>query len=263
VIGVEWRLAGGTTPSMSEAPANDILRRSSAEKRRAWVALAVVAAVGLAPLAASARGAEGSPFESGADAAAIGKLSEGATVKRSSEDKTLTANDRRRILALGLPHPHAAAVVLHKIQRTDGARQLARLELLSRSLDALAPSDACDQLVATGVSRGMCSGHVDGPFGKVAVRMPVSARLTRTADGVIHLVFTNPEPLEAKVPFGWSEVVAPNHLKLAYDLYPTDDGWLVHARVGVEMSAHESSAPTIAEALLRLESWLTRDLSRT
>jgi hypothetical protein len=248
---------------MSASPTKDVLRRSSAARPRAWLALAVVAALGLAPLAASAKGPAGSPFESGPDAAAIGRLSEGGTVKRSSDDKTLTLDDRRRLSALGLPSPNAAAVVLHKIPRTDGARQLARLELLSRSLDALAPSDACDQLVATGVSKGMCSGHVDGPFGKVAVRMPVSARLTRTADNVLHLVFTNPEPLEAKAPFGWSEVVAPNHLKLAYDLYPTDDGWLVHARVGVEMSAHESSAQTIAEALLRLESWLTRDLSRT
>ena len=57
-------------------------------------------------------------------------------------------------------------------------------------------------------------------------------------------------------------IFAPDHLKVIVDMYPTDDGWLVYTRVGVEMSDHESSAKTISDALLKLDSWLSRDLAR-
>jgi hypothetical protein len=57
-------------------------------------------------------------------------------------------------------------------------------------------------------------------------------------------------------------VVDPDHLKVVYEMYPTDDGWLVYTRVGVDMSAHASSAKTISDALLKLEAWLTRELAR-
>jgi hypothetical protein len=49
----------------------------------------------------------------------------------------------------------------------------------------------------------------------------------------------------------------------ADDLYPAADGWLVHVRIGVEMSRHEASSARIASSLLRLEAWLTHDLARS
>jgi hypothetical protein len=237
--------------------------RSSSMKPRMWLALAVGIAFGMVTDVASANGLQGTPFESGANADAIEKLAQGGTVKRTSADNTLTPEDRFRFRAIGLPHTHAAAVVLHKIKRTDGGRQLARLNVLVRSLDKFAASEACDGIVATGESKGVCTGHVDGPIGRVPVRMPVSAKLTEGEGGVIHLVITNHLPMEAKPLLGWSEVVAPGHLKVAYDMFPTEDGWLVYTRIGVEMSSHEGSAKTISDALLKLEGWLTRELAKS
>jgi hypothetical protein len=227
------------------------------------IAIASLSTNGASASTSDSNPLQGTPFEAGANAAAIARLSQGATVKRSSLDNTLTPEDRSRFTALGLPHTHAAAVVLHKIKRTDGARQLARLQLLARSLDRFTASEACDPIIATGDSQGMCSGHVDGPFGKVRVRMPVASKLTQSDDGVMHLVITNPAALEAKGLFSWSEVVAPGRIKVAYDMFPTDDGWLVQARVGVEMKNHEKSAKDITDALLKLESWLTKELSKS
>jgi hypothetical protein len=232
-------------------------------KPKFWLAPAVVVALGMVADVASANVMQGTPFESGANAAALDKLAQGGTVKRTSADNTLTPEDRSRVRALGLPHTHSSAVVLHKIKRTDGPRQLARLQALVRSLDKFAPADACDGIVSTGDSKGMCTSHVDGPLGKVAVRMPVAAKLTEGRGGALQLVLTNPSPMEAKPFLGWSEVVAPNHLKVAYEMFPTDDGWLVYVRVGVEMSNHEGSAKTISDALLKLESWLTKELAKS
>jgi hypothetical protein len=236
--------------------------RSSSIKAKSWLALAVGVAFGMVADVASAN-VEGTPFESGANAAALGRLAQGATVKRSSADNTLTPEDRSRLRALNLPHAQSAAVVLHKINRTDGPRQIARLNALVRSVDKFAPSDACDGIVATGESRGVCTSHVDGPVGKVAVRMPVAAKLTEGQGGVIRLVMTNPLPMEAKPLFGWSEVVAPQKLKVVYEMFPMDDGWLVYVRLGVQMSKHEGSAKTISDALLKLEGWLTKELARS
>ena len=237
--------------------------RSASMKPRRWVGFVVAGALGLMTQVASANGLPGTPFESGANAAAIEKLDQGATVMRTSAENTLTPEDRFRIRALGLPHTHAAAVVLHKIRRADGGRQLLRLHELVLSLDKFAPSDACDAIVATSASKGLCTGHVDGPIGNVPVRMPVSATLTEAEGGALHLVMTNHLAMEAKALFGWSQVVAPNHLKVAYDMFPTDDGWLVYVRVGVEMSNHEGSVKTISDALMKLESWLTRELAKS
>jgi hypothetical protein len=58
-------------------------------------------------------------------------------------------------------------------------------------------------------------------------------------------------------------VVAPQHVVLTYDLVPCPAGWQVQARVGVEMSAHEASAKAISDKMLEVESWLTRELTRT
>jgi hypothetical protein len=245
-------------------------------KPRFWLAFAVgVAAAVSADVASADEQAagpgrssvasilQGTPFDSGANAAALPRLAQGATIKRTSEGGTLTPDDRFRLRGLGLPSMHSAAVVLHEIPRTDGARQMARLRSLVRSLDQFAPSDVCDHLVATGESRGLCTGRVDGGFGKVSIRMPVAVKLTEGAGGSVRLVLFNPQPMEAKPLFGWSEVVPPGGLKLAYDLFPTEEGWLVYARVGVQMSAHEGSAKTISDALLKLESWLTRELAKS
>jgi hypothetical protein len=209
---------------------------------------------------------QGTPFDSGANAAALPKLAMGAVVKRSSADGTLTADDKFRFRALGMKHTHFAAVVLHKIPRTDDlarGRQMARLKSLVGKLDQFAPSEACDAIVATGEAKAMCTGHVDGPIGKVPVRMPVAAKLTEGERGAMRLVISNHLPMEAKPLFAWSEVVAPGNLKVAYDMFPTDDGWLVYVRVGVEMSAHEDSSKTISAALLKLEGWLTRELAKS
>lgn len=245
-------------------------------KPRFWLAFAVGVAAGVSADIASAdeRAAmpgspsvaamlQGTPFDSGANAAALPRLAQGATIKRTSEGGTLTADDRFRLRGLGLPSMHSAAVVLHEIPRTDGARQIARLRTLARSLDQFAPSDVCDRIIATGESRGLCTGRVDGGLGKVSIRMPVAAKIIEGTSGALRLVVFNPQPMEAKPLFGWSEVVPPGGLKLAYDLFPTEDGWLVYARVGVQMSAHEGSAKTISDALLKLESWLTRELAKS
>ena len=179
------------------------------------------------------------------------------------QDGSLTADDRARLSQLGLRRLHAGAVATHKIPKTDAARQVARLRSLARSVGQFAPSEACDGIVSQGEGTGLCTGHVDGPLGKVPVRMPVSTRVTEGADGTIRLVIQNHQPMEAKPLLGWSEVVAPGHLKVVYEMHPTEDGWQVYTRVGVEMSAHEGSAKTISAALLKLDAWLTRELART
>jgi hypothetical protein len=197
---------------------------------------------------------------SGVSADALDQLSRGASIRRQSTNNTLTQDDRARLRGLGLGNLHASAVSLHKIPRRAG--QMARLHALVHAVGGFSPSEACDGIVTEGDGTGLCLGSVDGPFGKVHVRMPVAAKLTENADGTLHLVISNHRPMEAQPLFGWSEIVAPGHLKVVYDMFPTDDGWLVYARVGVEMSAHEGSARTISDALLKLESWLTRELSR-
>src|SRR5205823_848269 len=114
---------------------------------------------------------------------------------------------------------HSAVVVLHKVVRTDGARQLARLRMLAHALDQLGPSEACDGIVVLGDGRGLCNGQVDGPVGKVSVRVPITATMTEGANGSLSVVFANPAPMEAKGVFGWSDVVAANRLKVAYDMF--------------------------------------------
>ncbi len=226
---------------------------------RIGAALGVYAAVMTTGALASAEEPHlrGTPFETPANLVATG-----ASVKRTSLDGTLTADDRGRLRALGLGKMHSAAVVLHHIPKTDAARQISRLRMLAHRVDGFDPSGACDRITAEGDGTGLCTGSVDGPLGRIPVRMPVAARLTESGDGSVHLLISNVRPMEAKPLFAWSPVVAPGHLKVAIDLYPTDDGWLVYTRVGVEMSDHESSAKTISDALLKLDAWLSRDLSR-
>ena len=206
---------------------------------------------------------QGTPFESGPNAAAVPKLKAGGSIVRSSADNSLTQDDRFRLRMLGLKKTHSAAVVLRKIPRTDVARQSARLKAFAKSLDSLAPSGACDAIVAAGDSHAMCTGHVDGPLGKVPVRMPVSSKIESGEGGALKMTITNHAPMEAKPFLGWSEVVAPGGLKVAIELFPTDDGWLEYTRVGVEMSAHEGSAKTISDAMLKLEGWMSLELGKT
>lgn len=184
-------------------------------------------------------------------------------MRRSTADGTLTAEDRRRFRELGLASPQSAAVVIRKMARSDGPGQLARLLALTHAPAGFAPSGACDEMVPQGEAHALCTGHASGPFGNVALRMPVAARLVRSADGGLHLSLDNPKALEAKGPFSWSTLVAPGHLQVAYDLIPDGDDWLVYVRVGVEMNAHQDSAKEISDAMLRLEAWLTRELART
>jgi hypothetical protein len=235
---------------------------------RKWASIALGVVLALASVTTSADEAppaaqalHGTPFEGGPNAEALPQLARGASVRRQSANHTLTPDDRARLGGLGLGTLHSAAVVLHKIPKRDAA-QLDRLRALTRSVGGFSPSEACDGIVTQGVGVGLCTGSVDGPIGRIPVRMPVSAKLSDMPGGGVRLVITNHQPMEAKPLLGWSEVVAPGHLKVVYEMFPTDDGWLVYTRVGVEMSAHEGSAQTIADALLKLDAWLTRDLSR-
>ena len=238
---------------------------------RRWMGAALGAVVFACAGAGEARADQGSestdlrgtPFEAGPNAAALPQLARGAAARRQSTDGTLTPDDRARLRALGLGRLHSGAVVLHKIPRRDPSRQLARLRRLVRAVGGFAPSEACDGIVTTGDGTGLCTRSVDGPLGRVPVRMPVSAKLAEEASGAVRLVITNHQPMEAKPLFGWSEVVAPGRLKVVYEMYPCDDGWLVYTRVGVDMKAHEGSAKTISDALLKLDAWLTRELART
>ena len=227
-----------------------------------WAALGLAAVLGLCSVSAradeQAPPLHGTPFEAGPNAAALPQLARGTTVRRSSANNTLTQDDRARLGALGLGTIHSGAVVLHKIPKRDAA-QMDRLRALTKAVGGFAPSEACDGIVTQGVGVGLCTGSVDGPIGRIPVRMPVSARLSEMGGGAMRLVITNHQPMEAKPLLGWSEVVAPGHLKVDYEMFPTDDGWLVYTRVGVEMSAHEGSAKTILDAFLKLDSWLTWD----
>jgi hypothetical protein len=239
---------------------------------RSWASAAILALAILGVRDASADDAlpsaksetlRGTPFEAAPNAAAIPKLAAGASVRRQSTDNTLTADDRARLRGLGLGTLHSSAVALHRVPRTDAARQMTRLRALVKTPGGFAPSEACDGIVTQGEGTGLCTGTVDGPLGKVPVRMPVSAKLSEGQDGTVRLVITNHKPMEAKPLLGWSEVVAPGHLKVVYEMFPTEDGWLVYTRVGVEMSAHEGSAKTISDALLKLDGWLSKELARS
>jgi hypothetical protein len=232
---------------------------------RTWAAAILAATVFVCASASADEGTlAGTPFEAGSNAAALPQLARGASVRRTSLDGTLTADDKQRLRALGLGKLHSAAVVLHRIPKTDPAKQLARLRKLARAVDGFAPSGACDGITAEGDGKGLCTGSVDGPLGKIPVRMPVGAKLVEDGDKV-HLTIQNVRPMEAKPLFSWSPVVDPGHLKVLVDFYPTpeNDGWLVYTRVGVEMSDHESSAKTISDALLKLDSWLSKELAHT
>lgn len=190
-------------------------------------------------------------------------LASGGFIRRSTAERNFTAEDRARLGELGLAKLSSAAVILRKIPRSEGPRQLARLEALSRAPEGFAPSGACDEMVGQGEASALCSGRVDGPLGSVPVRMPVAAKLKHGSDGSVHLSLSNPRPLEAKGLFSWSSVVSPRHLQVSYELFPDPDGWLVYVRVGVEMTSHEGSAKTISDAMLKLEAWLTRELARS
>lgn len=165
--------------------------------------------------------------------------------------------------AIGISEVDSGVVVLRKIGNVDEAQIEQRLRTLTKSVDGFAPSGACDAITSEGEGAGLCTGSVDGPLGRVPVRMPVVASYTRTPSGVFRLTITNRRAMEAKPLFAWTSVVDPQKLKVVYELYPQEEGWLVYTRVAVDMNSHEGSAKTISDALLKLESWLTRDLSRT
>lgn len=187
---------------------------------------------------------------------------EARPVVRASYTNTLTPQDRASMRAIGISDVDAGVVVIRKLGNLDETRITQRLEKLSRSVDGFAPSGACDAITSEGNNAGVCMGSTDGPLGRVPVRMPVVASFTKAQNGVLRLVITNHRPMEAKALFAWTSVVDPQKLKVVYELHPQGDGWLVYARVAVDMNSHEGSAKTISDALLKLESWLSRDLVR-
>jgi len=205
----------------------------------------------------------GTPFEHGVNAAALGRLMNGATVRRTSLDGTMNADDWARMQSLGVEHAHSAAVALHFVPSTVPARQIARLESLARAIVGFAPAGVCDRLVSEGDGRGLCTSTVDGPIGKVDVRLPVVTQLTQGEDGAVHLVMRNMRPVEAKGLLSWSPLVATNHLAAAVDFYPSPTGWFVYTRVVLEMADHESSAKTLSDAFLKLDAWLCASLAHT
>lgn len=182
--------------------------------------------------------------------------------RRSSKDNTLTAEDRAQFRAMGLGTADAAVVVTRRIPITDRERQLARLRTLTRSVDGFAPSGACDGITSEGEGRGLCTGSVDGPLGRVSARMPVAARLSQAESGAVRLTIRNHRPLEIKPLFSWTQVVPPGRLALDIDMVPEGATWVVRARVAVDMTDYEGSASKITDAMLKLEAWLAADLSR-
>jgi hypothetical protein len=194
--------------------------------------------------------------------ASVPQATERGVTKRSSLEGSLTAEDNARLRELGLTCPQSAVVILRKIPKSEGGRQFARLRALARAPEGMAASGACDEVLPQGEASALCRGHVRGPFGSVAVRMPIAARLTERDGGSLQLLLHNPRPLEVKGLFSWSSVVAPENLVIAYELLPDPDGWLVYVRVAVQMSAHQDSARTISDTMLKVESWLTRELAR-
>lgn len=186
----------------------------------------------------------------------------GKPVRRSSKDNTLTNEDRAQLRAMGLANADAAVVIVRRIPFTDRERQLARVRALARSVDGFAPSGACDGIVSEGEGRGLCTGSVDGPLGRIVARMPVAAKLSQSENGTVRLAIHNHRPLEIKPLFSWTEVVPTGRLKLEIEMTPGEGAWLVRTRVAVDMTDYEGSASKITDAMLKLESWLASDLSR-
>lgn len=182
--------------------------------------------------------------------------------RRSSKENNLTAEDRAHFRAMGLASPDAAVVVTRRIPRKDRERQLARLRTLTRAVDGFAPSGACDGIVSEGDGRGLCTGSVDGPLGRVSARMPVAARLSQSESGLVRLSIKNHRPLQIKPLFSWTEVVPAGRLVLDIEMTPDGATWLVRSRVAVDMTDYEGSASKITDAMLKLEAWLASDLSR-
>jgi len=182
--------------------------------------------------------------------------------RRSSKDNTLTSEDRAQFRALGIATPDAAVVITRRIPMTNRDRQLARVRTLSRSVDGFAPSGACDGIVSEGEGRGLCTGSVDGPLGRVSARMPVAAKLTQSESGTVRLSIRNHRPLEIKPLFSWTQVVPTGRLVLEIEMIPEETTWLVRSRVAVDMTDYEGSASKITDAMLKLEAWLASDLSR-
>jgi hypothetical protein len=211
--------------------------------------------------AAAAKALDGTPFAAKANAAAMPALVAGRAVRRSIADRTFTDEDRAALGAMGFKAVHAGVVVLHKIPKRD-AQQVERVKSLVHQLGGFMPANACDAITSEGPGRATCSGSTSGPIGKVSVRMPVQATFGGDARGGVHVAITNPRAMEVKPLFSWSSIVAPEHLKLAIDMYPVDDGWLVYTRIGVNMREHAESAKTITDTLEKIDAWLMKDLSR-
>ncbi len=150
-------------------------------------------------------------------------------------------------------------MLVRRIPKSTDGHELARLQMLARAPEGFAPSGTCDDLRARGQGQAFCFGHVDGPIGSVAARMPIGAVFAEQAGGG-ELVLRNSGPMEVKPLLSWSEVVAPRHIVMAYRLEDDKDAWRITARIAVEMTAHADSAKTLTDTLLKAEAWLTRDL---
>jgi hypothetical protein len=189
------------------------------------------------------------------------QLAQNPFVRRSAAERTLTADDRAALRALGLTSMHAAAVVIRKIPRHEGA-QLARIEKLVRAVDMFGPSGACDAIAPEGPGKGTCNAKTDASLGKVSVRTPFAVKLDKNADGSARIMLTNVRAMEIHPFLSWSPIVEKDHLKMSIDLLPVSDGFVVYAKMGVDMLDHTDAAAQIVVTLEKLERWLSADLAR-
>jgi hypothetical protein len=186
----------------------------------------------------------------------------GTVVRRSTMEGNLTAADRESIRELGFGRLHAGAVVIRKIMTNHG-QQLARLRDLVSAVEGFKPAGLCDKIVRQGVGRGICHAQVEGPIGAVPLRLPLAAELFDAEAGGQQFLLRNVRSLEVKPLFSWTEIVKPNGMKVAIDLFPQPDGWLVYTRVGLAFSDHENAAEKLLAALLQLDNWLAQELAQS
>jgi hypothetical protein len=60
----------------------------------------------------------------------------------------------------------------------------------------------------------------------------------------------------------WTKIVEKDHLKMSIELFPVADGFVVYAKMGVDMLDHAEAATQIVSTLEKLERWLSADLAR-
>lgn len=246
-------LGVGCITMTEQRPAALRTRTKRALLRTRLRAIAVMAVVSSAAAPASAESST---------APASARPSSYTVARRSTMDHNLTSADQANIRELGIGQPHAGAVVIRKISKNEG-RQMERLQELATGLDGFLPAGLCDRIVAQGAGRALCMATTEGPLGSLPARLPMEARFERREGGATRLVLRNARSLEVKFLFSWMEIVKPNNIQVAFDLLPQPDGYLLYTRVGVILSKREDTAEKLCTLLLKLDTWLAKDLAQS